>query len=178
MLGQLTQRSVASVVSDSFRPHGLQPARLLYLWASPGKSTGVGCHAHLQGNLPDPGIKPTSPTWQAGSLSLNHWGSPILTLGEADLGCKTDCWGRRGAFWLQAERPPALHSPVYSRPRAATTLSPPESVAAAAPCHGSWLSLWETRESHQLGRGATPGPPSCGLEIPPGVCQRRWALRG
>ena len=105
-------------------------------------------------------------------------GKPILTLGKADLGCKTDCWGRRGAFWLQAERPPALHSPVYSRPRAATTLSPSESVAPAAPRHGSWLSLWETRESHQLGTGATPGPPSCGLEIPPGVCQRRWALRG
>ena len=27
----------------------------------PGKNTGVGCHFLLQGNLPDPGIKPTSP---------------------------------------------------------------------------------------------------------------------
>ena len=25
---------------------------------SPGKNTGVGCHALLQGNLPHPGIKP------------------------------------------------------------------------------------------------------------------------
>ena len=25
---------------------------------SPGKNTGVGCHALLQGNLPNPGIKP------------------------------------------------------------------------------------------------------------------------
>ena len=35
-----------SVVSDSSRPHRLQPTRLLYPWDSPGKSTGVGCH-HL-----------------------------------------------------------------------------------------------------------------------------------
>ena len=35
-----------SVVSDSLRPHGLQPTRLLHLWDFPGKSTGVGCH-HL-----------------------------------------------------------------------------------------------------------------------------------
>ena len=30
-----------SVVSDSLRPHELQPARLLYPWNSPGKSYGV-----------------------------------------------------------------------------------------------------------------------------------------
>ena len=33
-----------SVVSDSQRPHGLQPTRLLRPWDSPGKRTGVGCH--------------------------------------------------------------------------------------------------------------------------------------
>ena len=32
------------VVSDSLRPHGLYPARLLCLWAFPDKNTGVGCH--------------------------------------------------------------------------------------------------------------------------------------
>ena len=35
------------VVSDSSRPHGLQPASLLCPWDSPGKSTGVGCHCLL-----------------------------------------------------------------------------------------------------------------------------------
>ena len=35
---------VASVKSDSVRPHGLQPTRLLCPWDSPGKNTGVGCH--------------------------------------------------------------------------------------------------------------------------------------
>ena len=33
-----------SVVSDSYRPHGLQPTRLPRPWDFPGKSTGVGCH--------------------------------------------------------------------------------------------------------------------------------------
>ena len=32
-------------------PHGLQPARLLCPWDSPGKNTGVGCHFILQGTF-------------------------------------------------------------------------------------------------------------------------------
>ena len=37
-----------SVVSDSSRPHGLQPTRLLRPWDFPGKSTGVGRHCLLR----------------------------------------------------------------------------------------------------------------------------------
>ena len=37
-----------SVVSDSLRPHGLQPTRLLCPWDFPGKSIGVGCHLLLR----------------------------------------------------------------------------------------------------------------------------------
>jgi len=37
-----------SVMSNSSRPHGLQPTRLLCPWDSPGKSTGVGCHCLLR----------------------------------------------------------------------------------------------------------------------------------
>ena len=40
--------SVASVVSDSVRPHRRQPTRLPRLWDSPGKNTGMGCHFLLQ----------------------------------------------------------------------------------------------------------------------------------
>ena len=47
----MTSCSDASVVSDSLQPHGLQPARLLCPWDSPGKNTGVGCHALLQGSF-------------------------------------------------------------------------------------------------------------------------------
>ena len=42
-----------SVVSDSSRPHGLQPTRLLHPWDFPGKNTGVGCHRLLQAISPE-----------------------------------------------------------------------------------------------------------------------------
>ena len=35
-------------MSDSSRPHGLQPTRLLCPWDFPSKSTGVGCHCLLR----------------------------------------------------------------------------------------------------------------------------------
>ena len=38
-----------SVASNPLQPHGLQPTRLLCPWDSPGKNTGVACHALLQG---------------------------------------------------------------------------------------------------------------------------------
>ena len=47
-----------SVVSDCLRPHGLQPARLPCPWDSPGKNTGLGCHALLQGIFPTQRFNP------------------------------------------------------------------------------------------------------------------------
>ena len=46
---------VASVVSDSVQPHRKQHTRLPHPWGSPGKKTGVGCHALLQGTFPAQG---------------------------------------------------------------------------------------------------------------------------
>ena len=54
------------------------------------KSTGVGCHALLQGNLPNPGVEPSSPATpvlQAGSSLLSHRGSPTSWVLSAY--CKT-----------------------------------------------------------------------------------------
>ena len=39
---------VASVMSNSVRPHRRQPTRLPCPWDYPGKNTGVGCHFLLQ----------------------------------------------------------------------------------------------------------------------------------
>ena len=39
---------VASLVSNSVRPHRRQPTRLPRPWDSPGKNTGLGCHFLLQ----------------------------------------------------------------------------------------------------------------------------------
>ena len=45
-----------SVVSDSLRPHGLWPTRLLRPWDFPGKNTGVGCYFLLQRIFPTQGL--------------------------------------------------------------------------------------------------------------------------
>ena len=44
-------------MSDSLRPHGLQPARLLCPWDSSGKKTGVCCHT-LRRIFPTQGLNP------------------------------------------------------------------------------------------------------------------------
>ena len=49
---------VASVLSNSLQPYGLYPTRLFCSWDSPGKNTGVGCHALLQGIFPTLGLNP------------------------------------------------------------------------------------------------------------------------
>ena len=41
-------------------PMNCIPTGSLCQWDSPEKNTGVGCHFLLQGNLPDPGIEPTT----------------------------------------------------------------------------------------------------------------------
>ena len=67
------------VVSDSLRPHGLYPARLLCPWDSPGKHTGVGCHFLLQGIFPTQGLNPSLLRllhWQVGSLPPTPPGKP------------------------------------------------------------------------------------------------------
>ena len=51
------------VVSDSLRPHGLQPTRLLHSWDFPGKNTGVGYHFLLQEIFPTQGLNPGLPPW-------------------------------------------------------------------------------------------------------------------
>ena len=47
-----------SALSDSLRPHGLQPARLLCPWNSPGKNPGMSGHSLLQGIFPSQGLNP------------------------------------------------------------------------------------------------------------------------
>ena len=70
-----------SVMSDSLRPTGPYPTRFFCPWNFPGRNTGVGCHALLQG------IFPTQESnwcllcplyWQADYLPLPHLGSPVL----------------------------------------------------------------------------------------------------
>ena len=50
--------NVTSVMANFWRPYGPQPTRLLCLWDSPGKNTGVGCHALLRRLFPTQGLGP------------------------------------------------------------------------------------------------------------------------
>ena len=61
-----------SVVSDSWRLHGPQLARLLCPWNFPGKNTG-GVAIPILRDLPNPGIEPRSPALQVDSLPSEPW---------------------------------------------------------------------------------------------------------
>ena len=73
-------------MSESFatpETRSLGLPRLLCPWGFSGKNIGVGCHFLLQGNLPDPRIKPTSPVspaLQADSLPLEPLRKPNTVL--------------------------------------------------------------------------------------------------
>ena len=47
-----------------------------------GQNTGVGSLSLLQGNLPNPGIQPRSPTLQADSLPAEPAGKPVMAFGH------------------------------------------------------------------------------------------------
>ena len=57
------------------QPHGLLPARIFCPCDFPGKDNGVICCFLFHGDLPNPGIKPTSLASQVDSLPLSHQGS-------------------------------------------------------------------------------------------------------
>ena len=69
-----SENEISSVVSDSLWPSGLYSP-----WISPGQNTRMGSHSLLQGNLPNPGMEPRSPTLLVDSLSTELSGKPDAT---------------------------------------------------------------------------------------------------
>ena len=65
-----------SVVSNSLRLHGLEPARLLCPWDFPGKHTGTDSHSLLQGIFPTQGSNPRLLPWRQILYHLSHQRSP------------------------------------------------------------------------------------------------------
>ena len=63
------------VVSDSLRPRGLWPTRLLYPWNFPDKSIGVGCHLLFQRIFPTQGSNLGLPHSRQMLYHLSHQGS-------------------------------------------------------------------------------------------------------
>ena len=78
-------------MSDSLRRCGLWPTRLLCLWDSPGKNTGVGCHALLQGIFLTQGSN-------VSRFCLLHWQEGSLPLVPLEKPCT---WKQRAFIRLQ-----------------------------------------------------------------------------
>ena len=75
-------------MSSSLQLYGLWPTRLLCPWDSPGKNTGVGCLALLQGIFWTQGSNQHLLCllhWQVGSLSLVPPGKPLNSSLPVDL---------------------------------------------------------------------------------------------
>ena len=66
-----------SVVSESLRPHGLQPARFPHPWGFSRQEYWSGLPCPPPGDLPNPGIEPRSATLQVNSLLSEPPGKPI-----------------------------------------------------------------------------------------------------
>ena len=64
-------------MSDSLRPHELQPTRLLHPWDFPGQNTGVSCHFLLQEIFLTQGLNPGLLHCRQTLYRLSHQGSPI-----------------------------------------------------------------------------------------------------
>ena len=71
-----TETESLEVTSGSLKSHGLQPARLLCPWNSPGKSPGVGCHFLLQGIFLIQGSNPGLLHCRQILYQLSYYGSP------------------------------------------------------------------------------------------------------
>ena len=69
-------RASCLVVSDSLRSHGLQPAKLVCPWNSPGKNTEVVSGSLLQGIFPDQGSNPGLLHCRRILYLPSHQGSP------------------------------------------------------------------------------------------------------
>ena len=70
-----------------FRPHGLQPTRLLHPWDFPGKNTVMGCHFFLQGIFPTQGLNSGLLHCRQILYCLSHWRSPLEALGNSKREC-------------------------------------------------------------------------------------------
>ena len=67
-----------SVMSDSLRPHGLQPARLLCPWGFFRQEYWGRLPCPPPGDLPNPGVEPGSPALQVDSLPTEQSGKPPI----------------------------------------------------------------------------------------------------
>ena len=69
-----------SVVSNSFVTIWIVACQAPLFVGFPRQRHWSGLPFPSPGDLPDPGIEPTSPALRVNSLPLSHWRSPIITI--------------------------------------------------------------------------------------------------
>ena len=151
LLLQVTNACVLCLVAQSHMipcsPMDYSPPDSSVHGDSPGKNIEVGCHALLQGNLPNAGIQPRSPPLQEDSLPAELPGKPS----RGDFFCfPPDRSGQK--LSVSAYQPPSM---------ALETLIPPPPSPPISPAHlrhqgsyegvetqsrvWSWRSLYQQR---------------------------------
>ena len=81
-----------------FATHGLEPSRFLCLWGFPKQQCWSGLSFPSPGVLPDPGIKPVSPTLQVDSLPSKPPRKPMNT-GRGSLSLLQEIFSTQGSNW-------------------------------------------------------------------------------
>ena len=166
-----------SVVSDSSRPQGLQPTRLLRPWDFPGKSTGVGCALSLFGALHPlltereesdfywnnclSGINAVKGrlSWICSSVSLVWHPRPERTFTAA-------CHWHSAWYYKPPSSPPPrwmTSSPPQSRSpswTSAETVHRGMLVTVMVPCSAPHMHVWQQRVPHMLGGWRGVGLPA------------------
>ena len=107
-----------SVMSNTLQAHGLQPDRLFCPWNSPGKNTGVGSHALLQGIFPTQGLK----------LGLLHCRQTLYHLSHLTLGESSYSEREPGAGGVRG-----VCAPLFSKSLETLTWLTPTSRATSPP---------------------------------------------
>ena len=97
------------------RPRGLQPARFLCPWDSPGKNAGVGCHFLLQGLFPTEGSNPqlASPALAGGLFTYR---ATCDSLTQLKLDCPPDCLSSEQGRHLEDGGLNSLPTPDHTKP--------------------------------------------------------------
>ena len=101
-----TVRVLLTQSCPTLRPHGLQPARLLCPWDSPGKNTGVGGHSLLQGIFPTRVSNLGLLHYRQILWHLSHQRSPTVWAGFSIK--KIWGWGRGSLRVWERERSPVF----------------------------------------------------------------------
>ena len=96
---------VASIVSDSVRPHRRQPTRLLRPWDSPGKNTGVGCHFLLQCMK----VKSESEVAQSSPTLSDPMDCSLLEPAKTSVLSFSSHPGKTATYWSHLRSPPQCH---------------------------------------------------------------------